>query len=356
MKSSLVEILDGRPAIAYGAGEYFGRFCGRTAELFDYFLDDNLAGQNRNGIPIRPVASLASEQRQVCVFLFCRDIAPALLALDEHGFRWRENVFDARVFGDGSQIYDDYHILRSPEEVQAIPEVQLHQADGAQWTVRKILVRKRPGGSSAGVFLAEDALLKCEDLILSSDTRICCGRGALTVLGGIASLPHDFTLNCSLASKVEIADGVVFSPRTMINTASHTAIRIGPRSTFGNNLDLYAYAPIEIGSDCMFSSHVFVASGAGHDLVVGAEPKPPKKVVVGDHVWIGWGAHLLAGATLGSGSMIASGSLVNREFPEHSLVAGMPGKVIASEISWNRDFTAYKKLFYPGSQIVRDDH
>lgn len=350
MKSSLPGILKGRPAIAYGAGEYFSRFCDRTAEAFEYFVDDALVGQNRNGIPIRAVASLGSEQREVCVFLFCRDIGAALLALDGYGLRWRENVFDARVFGDGSQVYEDYRILRSVEEAESAAEIELHQGDGARWTAGKILVRKTPGARSTGIFLAEDATLNCDNLVLSSDSRICCGRGGVTTLRGIVSLPHDFTLNCSLASSVEIGDGVIFSPHTVVNTASYTSIRIGARTTFGPNLDLYAYAAIEIGEGCMFSSQVFVASGAGHDLVVESEPKPPKKIALGDRVWIGWGTRLLAGAELGAGSMTAAGSVVNRAFPGCSLVAGIPARAIASGISWDRDFSAYKKLFHPGFQ------
>jgi acetyltransferase-like isoleucine patch superfamily enzyme len=164
------------------------------------------------------------------------------------------------------------------------------------------------------------------------------------------SVPHDFTLNCSLASTVEIGDGVVFSPHSVVITASYTAIRIGARSTFGSHLDVYAYAPIEIGEGCMFSSHVFVASGAGHDLTVQSDPKPPKKIALGDRVWIGWGAKLLAGAELGSGSMAASGSVINRGFPDRSLVAGVPAKAMASGISWDRDFSAYKRLFHPGCE------
>src|ERR1700732_5423285 len=96
MKSSLATILQGRPAIAYGAGEYFSRICDRMIDEFEYFVDDAFSGQSRNGLPVRDVASLRSEHREVCVFLFCRDIGAALLALDEYGFHWGENAFDAR--------------------------------------------------------------------------------------------------------------------------------------------------------------------------------------------------------------------------------------------------------------------
>src|ERR1700730_7784862 len=144
MKCSLAKVLRGRPAIAYGAGEYFRRFCDRTVDLFEYLVDDVLADQSRNAIPIRAVESLGSEQREVCVFVFCRDIGPALLELDGYGFRWGENVFDARGFGDGSKPYGEYRILHSLEEIESAPEIELYQSNGARWTARKVLVRKKP--------------------------------------------------------------------------------------------------------------------------------------------------------------------------------------------------------------------
>jgi acetyltransferase-like isoleucine patch superfamily enzyme len=60
------------------------------------------------------------------------------------------------------------------------------------------------------------------------------------------------------------------------------------------------------------------------------------KAVVGDDVWIGYGAIILSGVTIGEGSIIASGSVVTKDVPPYMIVGGNPAKVISSRFpdSW----------------------
>lgn len=51
-------------------------------------------------------------------------------------------------------------------------------------------------------------------------------------------------------------------------------------------------------------------------------------VDVGDDVWIGHGAMILKGVTVGRGAIIAAGSVVTKNVPEYSIVAGVPAKVL----------------------------
>lgn len=51
-------------------------------------------------------------------------------------------------------------------------------------------------------------------------------------------------------------------------------------------------------------------------------------VTVGDDVWIGYGAIILSGVTVGEGSVIASGSVVTRDVPPYVVVGGNPAKPI----------------------------
>ena len=347
MTRSLESVLAGRRAVAFGAGEYFGRYCDQSARAFAYLVDDDLAGGERSGRPIFPVSALQADGVDVVVFLFCRDFGAALLQLAPLGFTWGKNVFDARWFGDGSHFGEDYRIYASPEDLVNAPGVEIHLAEGATWKSGRIVVRTLPGETPAGVFLAEEAALTTGDLLISSGTRLSLGRSGSVTLGGSLGLPDDFVLNCSLGSCVTVGSGVIFSPHSGVSAASYTRIDIGAGATFGPHLDLYAYAPISIGAGAMVSSHVFAASGSGHDLVVKGEVRPPRPVVIGERVWVGWGAFLLAGADLGEGSMVAASSVVNRSFPARTLVAGVPAKALAGGIDWNREYHAYKKLFYP---------
>ena len=51
-------------------------------------------------------------------------------------------------------------------------------------------------------------------------------------------------------------------------------------------------------------------------------------VVIGDDVWIGTNAIILPGVTIGSHSVVAAGAVVTKDVPSHTLVAGVPAKVI----------------------------
>ncbi len=56
-------------------------------------------------------------------------------------------------------------------------------------------------------------------------------------------------------------------------------------------------------------------------------------VRIEDDCWIAANTVILAGVTIGKGSVIAAGSVVNKDVPPYSVVAGVPAKVIKSRIS-----------------------
>lgn len=51
-------------------------------------------------------------------------------------------------------------------------------------------------------------------------------------------------------------------------------------------------------------------------------------IIVEDEVWIGYGAIILSGLTIGKGSIIAAGSVVTHDIPPYAIAAGNPAKVI----------------------------
>jgi acetyltransferase-like isoleucine patch superfamily enzyme len=50
--------------------------------------------------------------------------------------------------------------------------------------------------------------------------------------------------------------------------------------------------------------------------------------VIEDDIWIGANAVILPGVTIGQHSVVAAGAIVTKDIPPHSLVAGVPAKVI----------------------------
>lgn len=51
-------------------------------------------------------------------------------------------------------------------------------------------------------------------------------------------------------------------------------------------------------------------------------------VTIADDVWIGANAVVLPGVSIGSHSVVAAGAVVTKDVPAHSLVAGVPAKII----------------------------
>ena len=93
------------------------------------------------------------------------------------------------------------------------------------------------------------------------------------------------------------------------------------------------YNKIEIGHGVAISEHVtFWDSDAYHILDSKHIKSAPIKI--GDKVWIGLKATILKGVTVGEGSIIAAGAVVAKDIPPYSLAAGVPARVIKTNVRW----------------------
>ena len=70
-----------------------------------------------------------------------------------------------------------------------------------------------------------------------------------------------------------------------------------------------------------------------------------KPVHIEDNVWIGAGAVILAGVTIGRNAVIGAGSVVTKDIPADSLALGIPAKVI-------RSITEEDDLYYDGGREI----
>lgn len=90
------------------------------------------------------------------------------------------------------------------------------------------------------------------------------------------------------------------------------------------------------GAKVRFGNHVFVGPGCGfhtaqHPLDArrrntGQEWAFP--ITVGDNVWIGAGVQVLPGVSIGHDSVVGAGSVVTRDVPPYTVVAGNPARPI----------------------------
>lgn len=107
---------------------------------------------------------------------------------------------------------------------------------------------------------------------------------------------------------------------------------------------------LRIGSFCCIASTVrFLMGGAGHAAPgISAYPFPifgrgwesaplpaaePRDTVVGNDVWLGYGAVIMPGREIGHGAVVGANSLVTRDVPPYHVVGGNPARTIRARFS-----------------------
>ncbi len=105
-------------------------------------------------------------------------------------------------------------------------------------------------------------------------------------------------------------------------------MKIGNNVFMNQNVSVTCMESIEIKDRCIIANNVVIVDH-DHDFVNGGFVSAPVKLE--NDVWIGANATVLKGVTIGEGAIVAAGSVVNKDVPAHTMVAGAPARV-AKEI------------------------
>ena len=105
---------------------------------------------------------------------------------------------------------------------------------------------------------------------------------------------------------------------------------IGDRCVLGARATILAHASIELADDVWFGQDVFV-SDASHgyqdpEVPIGHQFGEHAPVRIGAGTWVGHGAIILPGSTLGRNVVVAAGSVVRGDVPDHAVVGGVPAR------------------------------
>lgn len=115
---------------------------------------------------------------------------------------------------------------------------------------------------------------------------------------------------------------------TINNGVGHVVI--GAHSLIG--MSNVVIGPVTIGDNVIMAQHV-VISGLNHNytdpaLPISRQGVSVKAVVIEDDCWIGANAVITSGVTVGKHSVVAAGSVVTRDVPPFSVVAGNPARPV----------------------------
>jgi serine acetyltransferase len=109
-------------------------------------------------------------------------------------------------------------------------------------------------------------------------------------------------------------------------------LRVGDGCVIGRGSHIVAHHSIEIGDDVFTGPYVYITdqnhSYADTEVPVGRQWPSNAAVRIGSGSWLGTGAVILPGASIGRNVVVAAGAVVRGKVPDYSVVGGVPAKVI----------------------------
>ena len=119
-----------------------------------------------------------------------------------------------------------------------------------------------------------------------------------------------------------------------------SAVRFG-RSDIVRGATLMAShgAKITVGAACMLSRDIILYASGAHGVYNSSngERRGSTTIHIDDRVWLGQGARILAGAQVGTGSVIGSYSVLAGKVPNNCAAAGNPCRVTSRDIFWTKE-------------------
>lgn len=109
-------------------------------------------------------------------------------------------------------------------------------------------------------------------------------------------------------------------------------VTLGNGVAIGDRTEIHAAESVNIGDNTIIAWDCTIMDRDYHKLMTDTEIAKP--VNIGENVWIGCNVTILKGVTVGDGAVIAAGSVVTKDVPEKTLVAGNPAKVIKENVWW----------------------
>jgi acetyltransferase-like isoleucine patch superfamily enzyme len=109
-------------------------------------------------------------------------------------------------------------------------------------------------------------------------------------------------------------------------------VSIGAKTVMGQECTISAYQHIQIGRECIVADRVMLID-FDHGVIEVERPVRlqgiyKRDVRVGHNVWIGYGACILRGVSVGDNSIVGTSTVVTRNVPENAVVGGIPARVL----------------------------
>ncbi|WP_327085691.1 acyltransferase [Nonomuraea sp. NBC_01738] len=149
---------------------------------------------------------------------------------------------------------------------------------------------------------------------------------------------------------IEIGDHTLIGERVSLSCGMGPGVDLGPSSilriggscSIGRGSHIVAHQSIDIGEHVFTGPYVYITD-QNHvyddpEFPIGRQWPRNNPVSIGSGSWLGTGAIILPGTRIGRQCVVAGGAVVRGEFPDHSVIAGVPAKLVRSynpELGWH---------------------
>jgi acetyltransferase-like isoleucine patch superfamily enzyme len=157
-------------------------------------------------------------------------------------------------------------------------------------------------------------------------------RSPHVVLRGMVFLGRGVELSARPGyGRLEIGRWVHLGDRTRLRAHEGT-LRVGDKCVVGSDSTVNCYLDVEIGAGTLVSDWVYVGD---FDHATADVQRPIKDqgivkspVRIGPGSWLGVKSSVLRGTWIGRGSVVAAHAVARGRYPDLSVIAGVPGRVV----------------------------
>ncbi|MGV9328055.1 acyltransferase [Streptosporangium sandarakinum] len=121
-----------------------------------------------------------------------------------------------------------------------------------------------------------------------------------------------------------------------VDLGPDSVVRIGGHCSIGRGGHIVGHQSIDIGDHVFTGPYVYITD-QNHvyddpETPIGRQWPRNNPVAIGSGSWLGTGAIILPGTRIGRQCVVAAGAVVRGEFPDHSVIAGIPARVVRHHV------------------------
>ena len=172
-----------------------------------------------------------------------------------------------------------------------------------------------------------------------------CGRNVVFGQNVVLRHPHKIRIgdnvviddNCLVDAKGESNAGItigsgVFIGRNTILSCKNGDIAVEDGANIGFNCEVFSASRVRIGAGTLLAASCYLIGGdhdfSDPDVPVLDQPRRSAGIDVGEGAWLGAGAKILDGVTLGNRAVVGAGAVGRHPVPEGAIAVGIPARIV----------------------------